>query len=349
MSIVPTKILVATDGSKDAKLAVSVAVDLSERTGAELHVVHAQRKPQALPLARPGLAYPFVETISHPDTCKREAEELLEEQVEMIRDTGGNVAGAHLRDGRPADEIAALAQELEVGLVVVGSRGAGPVKRLVTGSVSERIVQLAPCPTLVVRGGEGAWPPSRLIVGDDGSEEAKRAGELAAGIGKVFDARVLLMRVYYPQITYETERASSIRMSEVLSESVRMSSQKLLEVGDESLEKRATELESILGRRPQVKVAVGDPVALIQEVAEEAEEPTLVAAGSRGLGSIKRFTLGSTSTALLRGASGPVLIVPPFVERAVMAERPRETEDEDPLHKPDQNSSSRRPHARGLR
>jgi nucleotide-binding universal stress UspA family protein len=56
MSIVPTKILVATDGSKDANLAVGVAVDLSERTAAELHVVHAWRKPQALPLARPGLA-----------------------------------------------------------------------------------------------------------------------------------------------------------------------------------------------------------------------------------------------------------------------------------------------------
>ena len=41
MTIVPTKILVATDGSKDAHFAVGVALDLSERTGAELHVVHA--------------------------------------------------------------------------------------------------------------------------------------------------------------------------------------------------------------------------------------------------------------------------------------------------------------------
>lgn len=124
---------------------------------------------------------------------------------------------------------------------------------------------------------------------------------------------MLLVRVYHPQITYETDRASSIRMSEVLSESVRRLSYKLLEVGDKSLEKRAAELESILGHRPQVKVAVGDPAALIQEVTEEVEEPTLVAIGSRGLGSIRRFTLGSTSTALLRAASGPVLIVPPFV------------------------------------
>ena len=113
MSIVPA------DGSKDANHAVGVAVDLSERTEAELHVVHAWRKPQALPLARPGLAYPSVEAISHHDACEREAERLLEEQLGMVRDAGGNVAGAHLRNGRPADEIAALAGELEAGLVVV--------------------------------------------------------------------------------------------------------------------------------------------------------------------------------------------------------------------------------------
>jgi nucleotide-binding universal stress UspA family protein len=167
VSIVPAKILVATDGSKDANLAVAVAVDLSERTEAELHVVHARRKPRALPLARPGLAYPSLEAISHHDTCEREAERLLEEQVGMIRDAGGNVAGAHLRYGRPADEIAALAGELEAGLVVVGSREAGPVKRLVTGSVSEGVKRLAPCSVLVVRGGEGVWPPSTVIVGDN--------------------------------------------------------------------------------------------------------------------------------------------------------------------------------------
>ncbi len=64
------------------------------------------------------MAYPSLEAISYPDTCKREAERLLEEQVGMIRDAGGNVAEAHLMDGRPADEIAALAGELEAGLVV---------------------------------------------------------------------------------------------------------------------------------------------------------------------------------------------------------------------------------------
>lgn len=182
MSIVPIKILVATDGSKDANLAVSVTVDLSERTGAELHVVHAWQGPP--PMAYPAASRDYY--LAYEREAEREAGGLLERQVEWIRTSGGIVARAHLRRGRPAEEISGLAKNLGADLVVVGSRGAGTVKRLVTGSVSERIVQLAPCPTLVVRGGEGVWPPSRLIVGDDGSEEAGRAGELAAGIGKVF-------------------------------------------------------------------------------------------------------------------------------------------------------------------
>jgi nucleotide-binding universal stress UspA family protein len=310
VSILPTKILVATDGSKDANLAVGVAVDLSERTEAELHVVHAWRKPQALPLARPGLAYPSLEAISYSDKYEQEAEELLEEQVGMVRDIGGSVTEAYLREGRPADGIAALAEELEAGLVVVGSRGAGPVKRLVVGSVSEGIVSLAACPALVVRGGEGAWPPSRLIIADDDSEEARGAGELASSIGKLFHAQALLVRAYPVPILNITNRPSSIRMSEVLSEGTRLGSNALLRMGAESLERRATELESILGSRPKVKAAVGDPAMLIQEVAEEGEEPTLVAVGRRGLGSVRRFTLGSVSSDVLRAVHRPVLIVP---------------------------------------
>ncbi|MDQ3604199.1 MAG: universal stress protein [Actinomycetota bacterium] len=309
MSIVPTKILVATDGSKDANLAVSVAVDLSERTGAELHVVHAWQGPP--PMAYPAASRDYY--LAYEREAEREAGGLLEWQVEWIRTSGGIIARAHLRRGRPAEEISGLAKELDTDLVVVGSRGLGTVKRLVVGSVSEGVVSLAPCPVLVMRGGEEAWPPRRLLIGDDGSEEARRAGELAAFIGKLFDARVFLVRVYYPQITYEIDRASSIRMSEVLSESVRMSYEPL-EKGDASLEKRETELESILGCRLQVKVAVGDPAALIQEAAEEGEDPALVAVGSRGLGSVRRFTLGSTSTAILRAASGPVLIVSPLAD-----------------------------------
>ena len=299
MSSFPTKILVATDGSEDATLAVRAAIDLSHRTGAELHVVHAWQdlRPSTIP------AMAVDEYSRAYEQWKREARELLEEQAERLRSAGGTVTGIHLREGRPAEEIAKLAEELGVGLVVIGSRGLGPVKRLVTGSVSEGVVHLAPCPTLVVRGGEGSWPPSRLIIGDDASEEARRAGELAAHIGKLFDTRTLLVRVYPSVTVFKARRISHVRASE-----------ELLKKGERSLEKRAAELESILGTRPEVRVASGDAAAVIQEVAEEGGEPTLVAVGRRGLGAVRHLALGSVSSDILRAVSGPVLIVPSLKE-----------------------------------
>jgi hypothetical protein len=50
-----------------------------------------------------------------------------------------------------------------------------------------------------MRGGNEAWPPQRVVIGDDGSEEAREAGDLEARVGKSFDAKVLLVRAY-PQL-----------------------------------------------------------------------------------------------------------------------------------------------------
>jgi nucleotide-binding universal stress UspA family protein len=291
MNEFPTSILVATDGSEDAALAIKAASDLSARAGSELHVVHAWRRPTLL-------GYFSVGEAENSD-IREEAERLLEEQAEQIRASGGTVAGSHLREGRPAEEIAGLVGELGVGLVVIGSRGLGPVKRLVVGSASEGVVDLAPCPVLVFRGGEGAWPPSRLVVGDDGSEEAKRAGELAAGMGELFGARLLLVRVYPSVPVFKARRIVHVRAS-----------REILKKGERSLQRRAAELESVLGTHPEIRVASGDAAAVLQEVAEDGGEPTLVAVGRWGLETVRYSTLGVVAADILRAVAGPVLIVP---------------------------------------
>lgn len=292
MSNFPRKILVATDGSKDAALATRAAVDLSTRTGSELHVVHAWREPSFF------LDY-FLAEAAEVSYVREEAGRLLEEQAEQMRATGGTLAGSHLREGRPAEEISALAGELGDSLVVVGSRGLGPVKRLVMGSVSEGIAHLSPCPALIVRGAEEGWPPSRLVVGDDGSEGARRAGELAASVGRLFDARVLLVRVYPSVPVFKARKIVHVQASE-----------ELLKRGERLLERRATELESVLGRRPETRLVSGDAAAVIQETSEEGGEPALVALGRRGLGATRYSALGSVFPDVLRAVRGPVLISP---------------------------------------
>ncbi len=155
MSIFPTKILLATDGSEEAALAARTAADIAQRTDSELHVVHAR-------LMLPWSGYPAAETPTHGVVDAGEARERitrwLDDQVERIEAEGGEVAQAHLRLGRPnegivtvAEEIVSLAEEIGAGLIVVGSRGVGGIRRLLMGSVSDSVVRHAHCPVLVVR------------------------------------------------------------------------------------------------------------------------------------------------------------------------------------------------------
>ena len=181
----PKTILLATDGSEDAALAARAAVDLAMGAGAELHVAHAW---QAVPTTR---FEAFVRA-----RLSAEARELLEAQAALLVKAGADVAGAHLREGPAVDEVIDRAGEIGADLVVVGSRGRGPVKRLVLRSVSEGVVHHTRRPVLVMRGGGDAWPPKRLVVGDDGSEAAGRAASLAAGIGGLFGAKGLVLRAY---------------------------------------------------------------------------------------------------------------------------------------------------------
>src|SRR3712207_7145287 len=94
MSIFPTKILLATDGSREAELAATAAVDLTNATNSELHGIHVG---EFLPTL-------LAQTEVEPARLEREAQKLLDEQVRRLEEAGGGtVKEAHLRLGR-ADE-----------------------------------------------------------------------------------------------------------------------------------------------------------------------------------------------------------------------------------------------------
>ena len=118
---------------------------------------------------RAGLRLPRVMWTDFSHLYEREARRLLESQVREIEAPCVS-AEPRLLHGPPVEAILDLCEELEPGLVVLGSRGRGPVGRLLSGSVAEGVVHHARFPVLVARG--GAWPPERVVVGDDGSEDA---------------------------------------------------------------------------------------------------------------------------------------------------------------------------------
>lgn len=148
MSIFPTMILLATDGSKQAELAAQTAADISTSTNSELHVLTVAHREYAH-------AYDIPESGDIPKSAyraiERKARELLDEQVKKIEQTGGTILQAHLQRGRPDQEIVHLADEIGAGLIVMGSRGHGGVRRALMGSVSDSVVRHAHCPVLIVR------------------------------------------------------------------------------------------------------------------------------------------------------------------------------------------------------
>ena len=148
MSIFPTKVLLATDSSKESGLAAQTAADIAENTSSELHIVLV-----GLSVGYVGMGPPEIADIPAPrqEDLNEEAQRLLEAQVQQIEADGGNVAQAHLKVGRPDEEIVALAEEIGAGLIVMGSRGLGGIRRLLMGSVSVSVVRHAHCPVLVVR------------------------------------------------------------------------------------------------------------------------------------------------------------------------------------------------------
>ncbi len=154
MSIFPTRILLATDGSKEADLATRTAIDLAQKTGSELHVVHvfgiAPIGPPVYPEATDLQAEAF-EVEAEERISEQRAREVLDAEVGKVRSAGGTVVEAHLMEGRVAPEIVALAEEIGAGLIVMGSRGHGGIRRALMGSVSEAVVRHAHCPVLVVR------------------------------------------------------------------------------------------------------------------------------------------------------------------------------------------------------
>jgi nucleotide-binding universal stress UspA family protein len=148
MSVFPTQILLAIDGSDESKLATQAAIELSRETGSEVHLIYVLPTPAQLIGHH---LYTQETRESLIGGAERDAETFLKEQAEKIRSDGGKVADTHLRSGDPDKEILRAAEALDIGMIVMGSRGLGAISRMLIGSVSDSVVRHAHCPVLVMR------------------------------------------------------------------------------------------------------------------------------------------------------------------------------------------------------
>ena len=139
------KILLPTDFSEASKRSAQYAMGLSEKFGAELHVLHVLQDLVAL-VPEPGLAFP------PPGDYMLELTRSAEQALADMPQAGwsGRVVRA-TRQGPPFVEIIRYARENDVDLIVLGTHGRTGLAHVLLGSVAEKVVRKAPCPVLTVR------------------------------------------------------------------------------------------------------------------------------------------------------------------------------------------------------
>ncbi|MBV9041768.1 MAG: universal stress protein [Acidimicrobiia bacterium] len=145
------KALIATDGSDHALDAAKRATDLLA-PGTEYTLLTVE-PPPVVPEAAPVMGLDTV-PITSPEAAEELTEAYREEANESLERTArvlGGEAARRVEYGDAATEITRVAEEDGFDVIVVGSQGAGFVKRVLMGSVSQHLLHHAPCPVLVVR------------------------------------------------------------------------------------------------------------------------------------------------------------------------------------------------------
>ncbi len=142
------RILVATDGSEAADRALDYAARLAKREGADLLIVNIIG----------GYGLPdgvFARMIDAKQASLKEMLDSISAQTltkarERARASGADSIQLESRSGDIAETVIEIAKEKAINAIVVGKRGAGPIQRLLLGSVSQKLVSLAPVPVIVV-------------------------------------------------------------------------------------------------------------------------------------------------------------------------------------------------------
>ncbi|MDP4103441.1 MAG: universal stress protein [Bacillota bacterium] len=138
------KILVAMDGSDMSKKAFETALLMAEEHESMLSLINVG-KSLAIPQ---GMVIDSIDEVY--DSMRKEGEELLN-KGKWLADSKGISAEIHYVEGDPAAQIIKLAKDGHFQLIVIGSRGLGPFKEMMLGSVSHRVSQLSHCPVLIVK------------------------------------------------------------------------------------------------------------------------------------------------------------------------------------------------------
>jgi len=286
----PFRIVVASDGSTSAKAAIRTAL----------------RFPWPSPSIAAGVTARFV----RPDyrssvvlAALDRTTDVVAEETHRLLATRWHDADARVVVGAPADAIVGEARRTRADAIVMGWRGHGAVRRLVSGSVSRAVVRDAPCPVLVVR--TGIRKVSTIVIGIDGSSRSLAACDLVARC--VADGRRIVLvtavdTMHVPSLIHLT---SSMRAT--VAGEVRRINKKRMRDAEQTLRQMKQKLTS---RGWKVTTAVSEEAPLEELLSQVTKSRAdLLVVGARGATGLDRLILGSVAEGALNRSPVPVLVV----------------------------------------
>lgn len=295
------RILVGTDFSAESEIALEHAIRIARHVGAQLLLAHAGT---VIDTADAALAPESAALLEYERIVAEHAAENrahLAQLVSRVRDRGVD-ASEQIVEGFPDTGISEAADELDADLVVIGTHGRTGLKRLLLGSVAERVVRLCRRHVMVARpaaDGQGAGY-RRILVPTDFSPRAELALEIALDLAAPAGHIELLHAWSLPALTGSLVPS---RASENALEPVRA-----------SIEAGAREKANALiarHRRPDIEIAFtianGSAVKAIDQRAATGHD--LIVMGGHGRRGLRRLILGSVAEATVRHAPCSVVVV----------------------------------------
>lgn len=283
------------------------AIDLSERTGADLHLLHADvLHADTVAIARAEAEAATVDAVRRRLCLGPDGEEL---------EAHGQVIAAAVRDVAAGPAIVRYAEEHDIELIVMGTHGRRGIRRLLLGSVTEEVLRTAPCEILAVRQGSPPVGARPIMAAVDFSESSRKALVRARELAHLYQTRLLVLHVAavvpYPSF-FEADASSRHELPPEVAERARRNLAEFVEsTGGPEIDTTET------------RVLVGEPFRRIIDVAQEQDAGILVM-GRRGLTGLASILVGSTTERVLRLARCAVLVtrLPDSSFRASPDDRP---------------------------
>jgi len=293
------RLLLAVDGSEEARHAARRGLELAQRFAADVDVLHVVPQ-KTLRLAVSG----------DEKTQLRERGQTALTAVEndaSDREFGQQLTTS-LREGTPAVEISEHAAEQDADLIVLGRQGVTGLKTKLLGGVTEQVLHRAGSPVFVVPNEEQPTPTAqsytKLLVPTDGSDNAEAATLHSIAVAASYGSTVHVLNVVDLQDAGGMFSAGGLDMQFV--DRLEASGQTAVDrVADEiTAADVALDVETAVERT----ASFNGVVAGVREYVSDTDID-LIVMGSHGRSNLKRQLLGSVAASVLRSVDVPVLVV----------------------------------------